>query len=293
MPTAPLDIAASDLSPGHFVTRGSGTQPIVLASPHSGRAYPAAFVAASALDLAGLRRAEDAWVDELVAPAAANGYPLIAARWGRAFVDLNRSPAEIDVNLLSDPAAAGIVQATELVRSGLGVLPRIAGPGLPIYAARFPAQVALNRIRAVHAPYHHQLAALVDEAVHVHGRALLLDCHSMPPLPLPSRQRPHFVIGDAGGTTAPESLVRAVEAHFRRRGYRTARNTPYSGGYTTRFHAARSAGRYALQIEIDRSLYMDVDTLERHAGFDDIAALLTSLVDGLADWFARGAIAAE
>lgn len=297
----PSTINVSEIVPGHFVTRTAAMPPpLVLASPHSGRAYPSAFARASALDLMGLRRAEDAWVDELAAPAAALGVPLIAARWGRAFIDLNRAPEEIDAALLEDPAAAGVVKATERVRSGLGVLPRLTGPGLHIYREKIAARDALQRIAAVHAPYHQRLAALIDGAAAAHGYALLVDCHSMPPLPIAHRGRPRFVIGDAAGATAPEAVVRWIEAYLRRAGHHTARNAPYSGGYTTRFHAARARRRFAVQIEIDRSLYMDVETLERHAGFAAIAELLTGMVEGLLGWLPEtyggalpGAIAAE
>lgn len=278
------ELASSEIAPGHFVSRAKNKPPLVLASPHSGRAYPASFLTASALDLTGLRKAEDAYVDELVAPASALGVPLVAARWGRAFIDLNRAPDEIDASLLTDPAAAGRVQPTERVRSGLGVLPRITGPGLGIYRTKFAAAEALTRIAAVHAPYHQRLRRLLDDAALENGFVLLLDCHSMPSLPFAARQRPDFVLGDVGGTSAPESVVRWIESYLRRAGYRTVRNTPYAGGYTTRFHAAPLSGRYALQLEIDRALYMNADTLERHDGFGPLTELLTGLVGGLLGW---------
>lgn len=270
----------------------------MLASPHSGRALPPGFLSAAALDMDGLRRAEDAYVDELLAPAAASGAPLITARWARAYVDLNRDPLEIDLSMLSDPAALGPVKTTERVRSGLGVLPRLTGPGLHIYRDRITSAAVLQRIAAVHAPYHQRLASLIEDAAACHGYALLIDGHSMPPLSLPARQRPEIVIGDAGGTSAPESVVRYVEAHFRRAGLRVARNTPYAGGYTTRFHAAPTRGRFAIQIEIDRTLYMNPDTLERHAGFNDVAETLKNLVAELLGWLPQTfgkpqAIAAE
>jgi N-formylglutamate amidohydrolase len=291
--------SVSALTPGHFVSGSRGAPaPLVLASPHSGRALPPGFLSAAALDMDGLRRAEDAYVDELLAPAAESGAPLITARWARAYVDLNRDPQEIDLSMLSDPAAAGPVKTTDRVRSGLGVLPRLTGPGLHIYRDRISSAAALQRIAAVHAPYHQRLASLIEDAATCHGYALLIDGHSMPPLSLPARQRPEIVIGDAGGTSAPESVVRHVEAHFRRAGLRVARNTPYAGGYTTRFHAAPARGRFAIQIEIDRTLYMDPDTLERHAGFNDVAETLKNLVSELLGWlpqmFGRPqAIAAE
>ncbi|WP_339709431.1 N-formylglutamate amidohydrolase [uncultured Sphingosinicella sp.] len=293
------ETSVSALTPGHFVSGPRGTPaPLVLASPHSGRALPPGFLSAAALDMDGLRRAEDAYVDELLAPAAASGAPLITARWARAYVDLNRDPLEIDLSMLSDPAALGPVKTTERVRSGLGVLPRLTGPGLHIYRDRITSAAVLQRIAAVHAPYHQRLASLIEDAAACHGYALLIDGHSMPPLSLPARQRPEIVIGDAGGTSAPESVVRYVEAHFRRAGLRVARNTPYAGGYTTRFHAAPARGRFAIQIEIDRTLYMDPDTLERHAGFNEVAETLKNLVAELLGWLPQTfgkpqAIAAE
>ena len=271
--------------PGHFVSGPRGTPaPLVLASPHSGRALPPGFLSAAALDMNGLRRAEDAYVDELLAPAAESGAPLITARWARAYVDLNRDPQEIDLSMLSDPAAAGPVKATERVRSGLGVLPRLTGPGLHIYRERISSASALQRIAAVHAPYHQRLASLIEDAAACHGYALLIDGHSMPPLSLPARQRPQIVIGDAGGTSAPESIVRHVEAHFRRAGLRVARNTPYAGGYTTEFYGRPGRRVHALQIEIDRGLYLDETTLEPTEGLarlkDSVERLTAALAEG-------------
>lgn len=290
--------AASELMPGHFVKRSVGTVPVILASPHSGRAYPPSFLEASALDMDGLRRAEDAWVDELAAPATDWGVPLVTARWGRAFIDLNRDPAEIDLSLLLDPDAAGPVKMTDRVRSGLGVLPRLTGPGLNIYSEKFHARAALQRIVAIHKPYHDRLSAMLDETAMRCGYALLIDCHSMPPLPANGRQRPQIVIGDGFGTTAPVAIVSRIEDYFRRSGYPTSRNAPYSGGYTTRFHGNRVRQRYAVQIEIDRSLYMNTETFDRNAGFSDIGRLLAGMVGELLAWLPdhfglRLAVAAE
>jgi N-formylglutamate deformylase len=279
--------AASALVPGQFLTRAATAPPpsIVLTSPHSGRAYPPAFRRESALDLMGLRRAEDAFVDTLLEPAvAALGLPLVAARWGRAFIDLNRAPEELDLSLLVDPGEAGTVASSERVRSGLGVLPRVTGPGLRTYSRKIPTRVALGRLAAVHAPYHARIEALLGEAVSANGYALLVDCHSMPSLPLAESRRPHFVIGDLGGRSAASAVTQRVETRLRLSGYRTARNTPYAGGYTTRRHAAPERGIHAVQIEIDRALYMDCGTLVPHAGFQEVADALSALLLDLTSW---------
>lgn len=290
------DQSAAELVPGHFVVRPRlPVPPLVLASPHSGRAFPAGFLGKVALPLADLRRAEDPFVDELLAPCIeTHGLPLVSARWGRAFVDLNRDPRELDGSLLLGDLAGIDITRTDRVRSGLGVLPRVTGPGYVIYRDQIAVADALQRLRSVHRPYHDRIARLVADARAANGYAVLVDCHSMPPLPLRARERPDIVIGDAGGMSAPEPLVRALEAAFRRAGLRTARNAPYSGGYTTRHHAAVASGVYCVQIEIDRALYIDPETLVRRPGFDQLARLLAGVLGELVDWRPlRPALAAE
>ncbi len=254
--------------------------PLVLASPHSGRDYPAAFLAATRLTLAQLRRAEDAFVAELLDDAAArHGVPLIAARYGRAWLDLNRDAAEVDPAMVVDPLAAVPQQASDRVAAGLGVIPRIAGHGLDIYAGRLRHAEIEARLTAVHAPYHATIAALLRSARAANGFAVLLDCHSMPTPG--SGSAAQIVIGDRFGTSADPGLVGAVERFFRTEGFRVARNTPYAGGYTTSHHGVPAHGIHAVQIEVDRALYMDPARLVRHAGFDRVAAAFTALVAGL------------
>jgi len=250
---------------------------IVLASPHSGRDYPPAFLAQSRLTLAQLRRAEDAFVDELLADSAALGVPLIAARYGRAFLDLNRAADELDPAMIADPLPPSAGQVSDRVAAGLGVVPRIAAHGLDIYAARLRLADVAERVAALHRPYHAKLAAMVDEARARHGHAVLLDCHSMPTPPGGS-SAPQFVLGDLHGQAASPRLVDAIEAQLRRDGFRVARNAPYAGGYTTMRHADPAAGLHVVQIEIDRALYMDPARLVRHAGFAKVGAAMRRLV---------------
>ncbi len=229
-----------------------------------------------------MRRGEDAFVDTLLEPAvAAHNFPLISARWGRAFIDLNRGPDEIDAVLLSDPQTIDHLTTTERTRSGLGVVPRITGPGLDIYKQKQPYALLRQRIDAIHGPYHQRLGKLLQAAHDAHGFAVLVDCHSMPSLPFAPRTRPQFVIGDAHGCSAPDHIPRWIESALRRQGYRCIRNTPYAGGYTTRHHAVPANRIFAVQIEIDRALYMDPETLVPHDGFSQIANTLESLTGGL------------
>jgi N-formylglutamate deformylase len=268
--------------PGFSTSSTSAATPLVLASPHSGRAYPAGFLGASRLTHAQLRRSEDAYVDELLAPAAARGVPLVAAHYGRAWLDLNRDPDELDPAMFGEPLPPHAAQRGERVTAGLGVVPRLAANGLHIYTGKLALAEVRTRIARVHTPYHAMLARLLDGARDRHGYAVLIDCHSMPtPPPVDGRMPPQIVIGDLHGSSAAPALVAHVEQWFAAAGYRTARNAPYAGGFTTQRHGRPAAACHALQIEIDRTLYMDPTRLTRHAGFAAIAAALTGLVESL------------
>lgn len=268
--------------PGFTVSGGPpGASPLVMASPHSGRDYPAAFLAQTRLGMAQLRRAEDAFVDSLLDGAAALGVPVLAARYGRAWLDLNRDAAELDPGMFTDAPPRDAITPTDRVSAGLGVLPRIAAHGLDIYAARLPLAEARARIAAVHTPWHARLAEFCAAARARHGFAILLDCHSMPsPAPAPGGAA-QVVLGDLYGVSAAPALVAFSEAHFRGEGLRVARNAPYAGGYTTARHGDPAGGVHVVQIEVDRALYMEPARLARHAGFGRVAAAFTSLARAL------------
>jgi len=265
---------------GFTVTGGAGARtPLVLASPHSGRAYPPAFLAQTRLSVEQLRRAEDAFVDTLAGGAPARGVPLVAAHYGRAWLDLNRSAEELDPAMYDEVLAPHPDQYGDRVRAGLGILPRIAAHGLDIYARPLALAQARARIEAVHAPYHATLRALLAAACARHGYGVLIDCHSMP-TPLAGRSAPpQIVLGDLFGRSAAPALVACVRRHFERAGLRVAINAPYAGGYTTAAYGQPDTGSHVLQIEIDRALYMDPPRLRPHAGFARVAALMDGLVD--------------
>jgi len=258
-----------------FTQRGddSGRWPVVMTSPHSGQDYPAAFLAAARLSRAQLRRAEDPFVDQLL--TGVTGVPVLAARYGRAFLDLNRAATELDPAMFDGPLPLPVTH-TDRVAAGLGVLPRVASYGYDIYRRRIAPAAAVQRLTQVHGPWHDRIGLLLARARARHGHAILLDCHSMPQpaglLP------PHFVLGDRFGTRAAPALVALLEQHFRDAGWRVARNNPYAGAYTTEYHAGVATGIHAVQIEIDRNLYMDPIKLVPHSGFDRVASVLAALV---------------
>lgn len=262
-----------------------GRWPLLLTSPHSGRHYPPALLAASRLSLLQLRRAEDAFVDALLDGIA--GVPVLAATHARSWLDLNRRPDELDPAMF-DGALAVPVAATERVQGGLGVIPRLAGHGLDIYARRLPAAEAAARLTQLHTPWHDEVARILGAAQARHGAALLIDCHSMPS---PTGVRPpQIVLGDCHGLSADPAIVGTIEDHFSRAGWRVARNAPYAGGYTTRHHGQPASGRHVVQIEIDRALYLDSQRLSLTAGAAKVRSVLTGLVQRLlAEWPQLGA----
>ncbi|MFZ4689519.1 MAG: N-formylglutamate amidohydrolase [Polymorphobacter sp.] len=269
------------LLPGFSVTGDTdGRWPVVMASPHSGQDFPPAFLAASRLQRPQLRRAEDPFVDALL--GGIRGVPVLRARYGRAFLDLNRSEHELDPAMF-DGGLPTPAQNSERVAAGLGVIPRIAAHGLDIYHRRIPPAEAQARIRALHRPWHARITELLARAQARHGYAILIDCHSMPQptgiLP------PQIVLGDRFGTSAAPQLVDLIEQHFTAARWRTARNKPYAGGHATEFHGRVAGGIHAVQIEIDRNLYMDAQRLTRHQGFDAVAAHM----EGLARLLVRAA----
>jgi len=262
------------LQPGFTVTGDlDGRWPLVIASPHSGRDYPAGFLASARLSLPQLRRAEDVLVDQLL--AGISGVPLLCARYGRAFLDLNRAADELDPKMFDGPLTVP-ARHSDRVEAGLGVLPRVVGLGLDIYQKALPASEAAYRLAALHRPWHDRLSVLLAQARARHGYAILLDCHSMPrPAGL---LPPQIVIGDRQGRSASPALVALVERHFANAGWRVARNNPYAGGYTTVHHGRPALAVHTIQIEIDRSLYMETARFNAGPGFARMARHLQALV---------------
>lgn len=257
--------------------------PAVFNSPHSGCHYPAEFLAQSRLDERGLRRSEDCHVDRLFGDIPALGLPLMAARFPRAYLDVNREPYELDPRMFEGRLPAQANTRSLRVAGGLGTVPRIVGDGQDIYARRLPVTEALWRIETLYRPYHRALRQLVDRSRRQFGQAILIDCHSMPSASLGQGPEPRsdIVLGDRYGTSCAAQLTDHVADRLAAMGYVVHRNKPYAGGFITEHYGAPLAGVHALQIEINRARYMDEGTLRPHAGFDtlrrDMAALAASL----------------
>jgi N-formylglutamate deformylase len=252
--------------------------PFIFASPHSGRTYPAGLLAGSRLDPLTLRRSEDAFVDELFGSVTALGAPLLAARFPRAYCDANRAPGELDAAMFSGPLAMEVDSPSPRVAAGLGMIPRIVRDGAEIYARKLAPADADLRLRFLYRPYHAALAALVEETVARFGLAVVIDCHSMPS----ALAVPDIVLGDRFGASAPAFLTGWTQSAFVQAGFSVARNTPYAGGHTTLLHGQPASGRHALQIEINRNLYLHEDSISRRSGFDALKSRLGEALARLA-----------
>lgn len=253
------------------------TVPFVFASPHSGRHYPPSLLARTRLDTTMLRRSEDAFVDELFAGALGLGAPLLAAEFPRAFLDVNRGSTELDAAMFDAPLDVPVDAPTPRVTAGLGVIPRIVRDGAEIYRGKLNSGEADQRLAALYRPYHAALAALLAETRTRFGVAALIDCHSMPS----ALSVPDIVLGDRYGASAAAALTARAEAALVREGFSVARNTPYAGGYTTMQYGRVAEGCHALQIEINRALYLDEDRIIKRPAFESVRARLTRAMEEL------------
>lgn len=255
------------------------TLPLVLASPHSGSDYPASFLQASRLDHHNIRQSEDFYVHDLFASASRLGAPLIHATFPRAYIDVNREPYELDPDMFDGPLPSHANGSSPCVAAGLGTIARIVASGAPIYSKRLSVAEAERRITMFYHPYHAALKKLITDTVTRFGYCLLVDCHSMPSSAVSGNPGTvGFVLGDGHGTTCDRSFVDTAHRTLATSEWKITRNAPYAGGYTTRHYSQPGSGAHTLQIEINRSLYMDEITYARKEEFREIADLMERLV---------------
>ena len=273
--------------------------PFVFNSPHSGRYYPAAFLQQSQLDPHTIRRSEDCFVDQLFASAVKIGAPLMAAHFPRAYLDVNREPYELDAKMFFEPLPSYANGHSARVAGGLGTIPRLVGEGQEIYAHKLHIDEALSRIETIYRPYHALLGDTLVKTRERFGYGVLVDCHSMPTgIRFPeSGMRPDFIIGDRFGTSCAPELANAAIQLLREMGYVVAHNKPYAGGYITEHYGRPLKQFHALQIEVNRGLYLNEHSYEKKAGFDqlqrDIALFLRDIVSLPDFYFLDKPLAAE
>lgn len=268
----------------HLARPATRTTSVVFASPHSGRDYPSDFLRQAVLNASQIRSSEDAFIDLLLENAPNHGAPLLTAKAPRAYLDLNRGPDELDSALIE-----GVRRKAHNPRiaSGLGVIPRVVANGQQIYRGKLSLTQAHDRIARYWRPYHDQLQTLLDESMNMFSEAILIDCHSMPHEALenagpPGAARPHIVLGDRFGSAAASPIVERVEAAFAGAGFRVARNMPFAGAFITQHYGRPSRHQHAIQVEIDRALYMDERTLETNSNYTAFKTLLDGVMADIA-----------
>jgi N-formylglutamate deformylase len=287
LPLADTDRAQIDRHvPGVLLSRGplGPALPLVFDSPHSGRVYPEDF--GHAVPVALLRRAEDAFVDELIESVPSHGAALLTALFPRAYIDPNRHEHEIDLAMLADPWPHPIV-ASEKADMGLGLVRRLIKGTIDIYDRPLMVAEVLARIEGFHRPYVMELARLLDSAHGTHGTAWHVNCHSMRSAGRRRGQsipRADIVLGDRDGTSCDADFTAFVAMVARDLGYRVALNDPFKGAeLVTRFGRPGEA-RHSLQIEINRALYMDEDRIEKRPDFPDFKQDMDRLIGAIADY---------
>lgn len=261
------------------------TSSCIFSSPHSGSEYPAELVRRSHLSLSALRSSEDAFVDQLFSAAPRCGAPLISARLPRAWIDLNRSAQEFDPALITGVNSS---PRSPRINAGLGVIPRVVSEGRAIMHGKITLAEAVRRVEYGYQPYHDVLSAVIKEARETFGHAILVDCHSMPHDALagwPNVQgsRPEIVLGDRFGASCHRWMIDAAADIFRAEGFSVARNAPFAGGYITQHYGKPSRNVHALQIEIDRSLYMNEAKVAKNAGFNNAQRRISAIVRALSE----------
>jgi N-formylglutamate amidohydrolase len=270
--------------PFEIVEPADWRAPIIFNSPHSGSAYPAEFLKASRIDIAGLRRSEDSFMDELIAGLSDLGFPTVSVNFPRSYVDVNREPYELDPRMFSGRLPSFANTRSMRVAGGLGTIPRVVGDGQEIYGERIAVDDALARIEQLYKPYHRALRRLINKAHRAFGTAIVVDCHSMPSVGVSREEprRPDVVIGDRYGTSCASVLADTVEETMSRLGYSVGRNKPYAGGFITEHYGNPASGLHTIQLELNRAIYMDERRRSRGERFAQVANDFAVLADVLA-----------
>ncbi len=265
----------TDIRQHTIVEPSTLTSGVVFALPHSGRDYGVSFLNQSILDKISIRSSEDAFLDQLIDGIEKYGAPKIIANAPRAFIDLNRSTDELDPGLIS-----GIKNniRSPRISSGLGVIPRVVSHGKEIYRGKLSLEQAQSRIEYYWKPYHKDLSSLLKRAQSIYGQSLLIDMHSMPHEAVSSRssfiKAPEIVVGDRFGMSSDPEFTNLIVSILKQHGFRVAKNTPFAGAFITKHHGKIKDRTHAIQLEIDRSLYMDEERILQNSGFEKLKSQL-------------------
>ena len=264
------------------------TAPLIFASPHSGTKYEPAFIASSRLDEKSLRRSEDSFVDEIFAGAPEGGAPLLCALYPRAYLDPNREPYELDPEMFSEPLPSYVKTRSDRVRAGFGTIARMVASGAEIYAGKMSYAEAEQRIDRLYRPYHRALEGLIEATLRDFGAAFVLDCHSMPSVGGPTDRdrgtpRPDIVLGDRFGASCKPAVIETAERILCDLGFSVRRNEPYAGAFTTAHYGQPAKRVHALQIEVNRRLYMNEATVARSRDLPQLKKKMNRFIAAMAE----------
>lgn len=258
---------------------------VVFNSPHSGSNYPTDLLTSTRLDHVAIRSSEDAFVDELYQSAPDVGATLLCATAPRAYVDLNRAADELDPAMIEGVKSRGM---NACIAAGLGVIPRVVAHGQAIRSGKISTEMAADRLDRIYRPYHMKLSEILADVQADFGLAVLIDCHSMPhaalrTAPLVGGRSPDVVLGDRFGTSCDRWIIDSIERIFTTSGLTVARNMPFAGGYITQHYGRPKRGVHAVQIEIDRQLYMDEPHVLKSENFVNLQELMKSVTRQIAE----------
>ena len=269
------------------------TAGLVFASPHSGNIYPKSFIQSTNLDPKSLRRNEDIFVDRLFMPVIDYGVPFLTAHFPRCFVDLNRAANELPLKWQNTIVSDEPAPITPRAAAGIGVIPTHIHEDLPIYKDEPSREEALARIAHFYTPYHAELDAILNQARAKFGQALLIDCHSMPGFAAMGGRRADIILGDRFGRACHKPTLELIRDLFKQAGFSVALNHPYAGGYITAHYGRPQDNIEAIQIEINRDLYVNPITLKPKSGYQELADKLENISVNLIDCYKSRAIAAQ
>lgn len=278
-------IADPDYAPFDIYAAGAAS-PVMVSCPHAGRTYPASMVNAASQPVDALRGLEDFGVDCLLSDLIGAGIPTVINRVARAYLDVNRAETALDRTMFTGDV--GAPPPCHHVRAGYGLIPRLTAGRKPIYTKALPDTEVSARLEFVHRPYHETLSRLLDSAVSWHGAGLLVDLHSMPAYDRLNNRLPDIICGDAHGSTLTRETANAITGFLQDCGLSVSWNHPYAGGFITRAYGDARGPRQAVQIELNRALYMDGQTRLDQAR----AATLRGQIGALGRFLAESARAA-
>tara|TARA_A100000164_G_scaffold170275_1_gene151092 strand:- start:19608 stop:20504 length:897 start_codon:yes stop_codon:yes gene_type:complete len=264
------------------------TIPFIFTSPHSGTNYTNDFIKTSALDASYLRKSEDSFIDNLYDHAPRSGAPLLKAIYPRAYIDVNREAYELDPTMFEDILPDFVITASPRISAGLGTIPRIVSSDYEIYSTKLRFKDAEERINKYYFPYHTALKNLISNTKDKFNQCFLIDCHSMPSKVSKSlnsgynnNNKADIIIGDQFGKSCSNQLTDFIQDYFENEGLIVYRNDPYAGGFTTRHYGVPKLKVHAIQIEINRALYMHESLFTRSKGFKKLKTIISNLINSL------------